>query len=347
MAEIDCHSEMNGFHRDRVALSKKQQDEMRTRRDAGRTRLSSGLDLNAHPQPRDVQSQGSYQMRTMVQDDDNDYDIDDGVYFKHEDLKDVDGTSLTPVAARQRVCDALKWDGRLKKDATVRRNCVRQAYPEGYHIDVPVYRIVSAKNGAGDLVETFELASGEEWVTSDARAVTRWYNDKVGELNSGEADGSQLRRITRLTKKFARRKPWKQKTTSGICITKLVVDHFVAVNARDDRSLRETWKAIKHKLDISLAIDHPVLDNTKLAEVGDEAVGFFRDRLGEALGTLENLETDKCSRSDAREAWDEVFDTTYFTDQPDDTGATKSEGPAIIVTSTETARRSDGGGRFG
>ena len=56
MADIDCHSEMTAFHRDNVTLSQKQQGEMRTRRDAGRTRLETGLDLKEHPQPRVVQS---------------------------------------------------------------------------------------------------------------------------------------------------------------------------------------------------------------------------------------------------------------------------------------------------
>mgnify|MGYP000938770729 CR=1 FL=1 len=43
MADIDCNSEMTNFHRDNVTLSNKQQGEMRTRRNAGRTRLENGL----------------------------------------------------------------------------------------------------------------------------------------------------------------------------------------------------------------------------------------------------------------------------------------------------------------
>ena len=347
MADIDCHAEMTAFHRDNVTLSQKQQTDMRNRRNAGRTRLETGLNLNGHPQPRVVQSQGSYQMRTMTQDDDNDYDIDDGAYFEDDDLTDGDGDAITPVAARERVCAALKWDGRLKHEATIKRNCVRQAYPAGYHIDVPVYRIVTTEDEDGSETEHYELASGDDWVKSDARAVTRWYNNIVGELNAGESDGSQMRRITKLTKKFARRKPWKLKTTSGICITKLVVDNFVYSQDRDDKSLRETWKSIKKALDATSAIDHPVLVGTKLAQAGDDAVVFFRGCLASALGTLNVLDTEDCTREQAREAWDDVFDTAFFTDQPDGGVAKKSEGSAMLVTSVETARRSDGGGRFG
>ncbi len=347
MVDLNCHSEMMNFHRDNVTLSNKQQGEMRTRRDAGRKRLKNGLNEANEPQPKEVWSQGSYQMRTMVQDDDNDYDIDDGVYFASEDLKDPAGVLLTPKAARQRVCDALVWDGRLKREATVKRNCVRQVYAEGYHIDIPVYRVVTTKDENNDPVEHYELASGDEWIRSDARAVTRWFNGLVGELNAGESDGSQMRRVTKLSKKFARRAGWKNKTASGISITKLVADYFQCSPERDDKALRETWKAIDEKLQKSVEIDHPVLAN-KLAQEGDEAVTFFRNCLSDALKMLEVLDNFDCSRKQAREAWDDVFDTDFFTKQPDNNGDDiGGKGATMAITSDATARRNDGGGRFG
>ena len=196
-------------------------------------------------------------------------------------------------------------------------------------------------------MEHYELASGDEWTRSDARAVTRWFNGLVGELNAGESDGSQMRRVTKLSKKFARRVDWKNKTTSGISITKLVVDHFQFSADRDDKALRETWKAIDKKLQKSVEIDHPVLAN-KLAQAGDEAVTFFRDCLSGALKTLEVLDKSDCSRKQAREAWDDVFDTDFFTKQPDNNGdSSDGKGSAMAITSIETARRNDGGGRFG
>lgn len=354
MADIDCHSEMSNFHKEEVTLSSAQQKDMRERRDNGRTRLANGLDEAKHPQPREVRSQGSYQMRTMVQDPDNDYDIDDGAYFENDALQDANGVALTPLAARQRVCDALKWDGRFKREAEVRSNCVRQEYSAGYHIDIPVYRIVTTTAANGDETEHFELASSDEWVKSDARGVTRWFNNIVGELNQGESDGSQMRRVTKLSKKFARRPNWKEKTTSGICITKLVADHFVFSENRDDLALRNTWKAIYTKLQSSTALEHPV-NTANLAEEGDEKLTFFGDCLSGALKTLDGLDKADVTRKEVRQAWDEVFDTEFFSDQPDNNGGNggsggdgpKSQGPAISVTTGETARRNDGGGRFG
>lgn len=330
MTDIDCNSEMIGFHREEVTLSKPQQDDMRKHRDAGRTRLENGLDLNGHPQPKEMVSQGSYQMRTMVQDDDCDYDIDDGAYFTQEDLVDDEGGVLTPKKSRERICEALKQDGRLKHDAEVKRNCVRQKYPEGYHIDVPVYRIVTTVNDKGGKVEQYELASGDEWIDSDARAVTRWYNDIVGELNAGESDGSQMRRVTKLTKKLARsRKDWKAKTTSGICITKLVTDNFICVEDRDDQALRETWKAVKSSLEQSTQIEHPVLE-TNLADSGDLQVEFFYDCLSDSLEKLEVIDGEDCNRKQGRTAWDKVFNTSFFSDRTESEDTKAAAIPSLL-----------------
>ena len=339
MSVIDCHQDIQGFHDDEVTLGSTERTEMHNRREAGRTRLKNGLEKAGHAKPTEIASQGSYAMRTMVQDPQSDYDIDDGVYFKPEDLQE-DGKALTPKGARTRVRDALK-DDRLKYDAAVKNNCVRQLYPEGYHIDIPVYRVSKSKDALGNDVEKYELSSGDSWVESDAREVTRWYKDK--------AASDQLQRIVRLTKKQARsRMAWKKDTTSGICLTKLVIDHQRVAPDRDDLALRRTWQAIKGKLDLSLRISHPVSGLNDLAQDGDEEVKFFRDKLGEALKTLEVLDDTTCSQNQAREAWDQVFNCNYFSDLPiddDDGGGSRAAGP--FITSGGKTNRDDSGGRFG
>lgn len=333
MTAIDCNKEMKGYHATEVALSTNDQNEMRGRRDSGRTRLRGGLTKAGHPLPKEFSSQGSYAMRTMVQDTECDYDIDDGVYFDKEELKDGKGDYLGARASRLRVRNALE-DDRLAFDAVVKTNCVRQQYPEGYHIDIPVYRTIRSRNIWGNEVVTYELASGDDWVKSDARKVTRWYNDAVGsELKTGQSDTSQLRRITKLSKKMARsRAVWKKKTASGICISKLVVDHFVPRPDRDDDALRDTWKAIKTQLLFSQRIRHPVLDKN-LAEDGDECVIFFRDCLADSLQTLETLDQYDCTRKKAGEAWDKVFNTDYFSAKvgDDDTSAKSLLRPAAAA----------------
>lgn len=326
MSTIDCSKEMTSYHANEVTLSMTDQAEMRKRRDNGRIRLKNGLIKAGHPLPKDIASQGSYAMRTMVEDPDCDYDIDDGVYFDKDDLNDAHGAHLGARAARARVREALK-DERLAYDAVVKNNCMRQKYPDGYHIDIPVYRIVRSEDIWGNVTTTYELASGDEWVKSDARAVTKWYNDAVGdELKSGEVDYSQTRRITKLTKKFARsRVAWKSQTTSGICLSKLVVDNMVTVNGRDDDALRETWKAIKARLEWTVQIDHPVLSGKQLAQWGDAGVSFFRDCLADALKELDVLDAADCTREKALKAWDSVFNSSHFANQ-----LSKSSGHSLL-----------------
>ncbi len=350
MSIFDCNDEMTGYHAEEVTLGTDDQKEMRKRRDSGRTRLNNGLTRDGHAKPTEQASQGSYAMRTMHQDPQTDYDIDDAAYFEKADLTDANSVALTPYAARERVCEALRQDDRLKHDAENKMNCVRQKYPEGYHIDIPVYRIIRETDGNGKETIRYEHASGDTWTPSDARAVTSWYNNEVGELNSGAEDGSQLRRVTRLTKKQGRsRMAWKKKTTSGITMTKLAVDHFVASADRDDESLYLTWKAVHAALVNSTRVGHPAMQGKNLAEEGDAEVVFFRDRLGEALKDLAILESKDCTQAQARAAWDKVFDTSYFSDQPsgdDDDKGSKKRSPFIQVA-PGAARRDDGERRFG
>lgn len=350
MPAIDCAKDMRSFHDQNVTLGRSDQSEMHDRRDNGRTRLRTGLEVEEHPLPQVIASQGSYQMRTMVQDADNDYDIDDGVYFARDDLVDADGVELTAPQARERVRTALARDKRLDSPATCRTNCVRQDFPTGYHIDVPVYRIVVGDEGEDD---TFELASGDDWIPSDARAVTCWFNGEVrlrnaqGELKQGDSDGSQLRRITKLTKKFSRRSAsWKGKTTSGICITKLVVDHFSASTNGDDEALRDTWKNIESALLKSTRIEHPIEGSRPLAKEWDGELEFFQSCLASALVDLEVLDDEDCDLARARKAWDGVFATTVFS------ALEKSEREAAatkvtITTSYGDQVRDDRNGRFG
>lgn len=341
MAIFACSKEMTKYHADEAVLSRADQKEMRERRNNGRKRLNSGLEKDGHKLPLEQESQGSYAMRTMVEDSQCDYDIDDGQYFEKDDLTDSDGNRLAPKAARERVCKALRHDERVYP-AKVFNNCVRQDYADGYHIDMPVYRIVRTKDTEGKEIVSYELACADDWVFSDARAVTRWFNGRVGTLNEGEADGSQLRRVVRLTKKFARsRIAWKKKTASGITLTRLVVDEFVS-KAEDDEALYETWKRVYARLSMSTEVEHPI--KGKLAEDGDVKVTFFAERLATALEDLEVLEDLECGQKKALSAWDKAFGTSFFSEQ----GATDTaKAAAIFVISTEKAERDAGDRRFG
>ena len=103
----NCNKELIDFYNNEVALSQAQQDEMRQRRNANRDRLQKGLVKNGKSLPDEHIPQGSYAMHTMVQDDNNDYDIDDGAAFLKAALVGSKGSELSALDARKMVRDAL------------------------------------------------------------------------------------------------------------------------------------------------------------------------------------------------------------------------------------------------
>ena len=158
---IDCAKEVRAYHDADVTLPKTEQDEMRDRRNANRTRLCNGLAKAGKPAPLEFVKQGSYAMKTMIRDPDNDYDIDDGVYFRKEDLVGERGAEMTSLQARQMVRDAVYY-GKFKQAPEVRSNCVRVLYEAGYHVDLPVYRRVVTSTIFGNDVH-YELAASSGW----------------------------------------------------------------------------------------------------------------------------------------------------------------------------------------
>ena len=307
-----------GFHTQEVALVGTQRTDMRNRRTANRARLKTGLANNEDPTPVGCHTQGSYAMHTMVQDDNLDYDIDDGVYFKASDLVGAQGADMTALAVRKMVCAALQSD-QFATPPEVRKNCVRVQYNEGYHVDVPAYRRHETKDAwTGKVSYTYELA-GPDWRNSDPKEVTKWFKKVNNELSPDIGEG-QFRRVVRLLKKFVRsREGWKKKSPSGFAVTKLASELFVARLNRDDIALRETMKAMMNRLAWNKDVQHPVIDE-KLAVADDGRCLHLHDRLKENLQHLEVLDTVDCTHDAAMKAWNKVFCTDWFSDQPPEEG---------------------------
>ena len=230
---IDCAKDVRAYHNQEVTLPESEQKRMRDRRNANRTRLRKGLNKADKPKPIEFVSQGSYAMKTMLRDPDNDYDIDDGVYFRKEDLVGGRGAEMTSLQARQMARDAVD-DGKFKLAPEVRSNCVRVLYEAGYHVDLPVYRRVVTSSVFGDVTH-YELAASSGWKRSDARDVSKWYEDE----RAKSADGQQLRRINRSLKKYARsRQSWRAGILSGFGISVLGGRMLPAPRPRGSRALR-------------------------------------------------------------------------------------------------------------
>jgi hypothetical protein len=326
----DCSEEVLGYHDDEVTLPQKERNEMRQRRDTNRIRVKAGLAENNDPKPREFASQGSYAMKTMTQHPEKDYDIDDGIYFDMDDLKKDDGTDMSALEARQMVRNGVD-DGSFNKKPEVRKNCVRIYYEAGYHVDIPVYRRVITKDFLGNETVHYELAS-TEWKRSDARDVTKWFDEENQRQSPDVTNGRQLRRITRETKKYARsRSSWDGQIACGFMITKLVTECYRPNVSREDIALYDTMKAIRDRLELNLEVKHPVTPNDTITKSANDATALFlKEKLTDALSWLSVVFESECTRKQALDAWDKVFNTTYFSAQ---LGEEKSYAAAAIVGS--------------
>lgn len=320
---FDCSADVRSFHNREVTLPEAERKKMRNRRDANRDRLDRNLEKDDKPIPYEKVSQGSYQMKTMLRDADNDYDIDDGAYFEKKDLVGDRGAYLTSLQARQMVCNAMD-DGSFKTPPLVRNNCVRVFYRAGYHVDIPVYRRV--ENGDDFW---FELAASAGWKRSDARDVSNWYEDE----RCDSSDPIQFRRINRHLKKHAKsRASWKSRNLSGFGISVLLAEQHVLESGREDRALYSTMVAIRDRLARDTVINHPVTPNETITSGNPDAKAvFFKDRLTEAIDYLAPLFDVGCDRETALKCWDKVFNTTFFSERyvAETERATALQAPAI------------------
>ena len=115
----DCADDILAYHDDEVTLPQSERTAMRDRRNANRDRVKDGLNDAGKPKPIEFKGQGSYAMKTMTQHPENNYDIDDGVYFEATDLVGPRGGEMSPLDARQMVRDAVD-DGSFKTKPEVR-----------------------------------------------------------------------------------------------------------------------------------------------------------------------------------------------------------------------------------
>lgn len=303
---FDCGKEVRSYYNDEVALPQDVRDQMRAHRDSNRERLHSRLKQAGKPLPLDHVIQGSYAMWTMIQHEENDFDIDDGVVFAYEDLKGPRGGDMTPREAKEMVCEVLQ-DKRFERQPDIRTNCVRVYYQGGYHVDVPVYRKMVDEDWGKQWLEL----AGTEWRKSDARAVTQWFKNAVA-TQSPEAESDQMRVLVQLVKDFATsRASWN--APSGLIISVLVSECYHPCAGRLDEAFYRTIRAIRDQLFYSLAVRHPVLDENITKSDEDACMRDFLAHLNDAVSWLEPLQDEAiCPRKTALAAWDNVFNTDYF-----------------------------------
>lgn len=336
---MDCSKEIRDYHDKRVKLSEETRKMLKKHAETNEKRLKDGLKRSFGPAPCFFVSQGSYAMRTTVQHQENDYDIDYGVVFTKESLVGKNGGEKSSLDARKMVLEAMSDDS-FKKEPKINDNCVRVFYNEGHHVDIPVYRTESS-NGDSTL---YELAS-TNWKKSNPEAVTEWFQGQLKEKHSSnESDGEhQMRRLVRLIKKYANsRKSWNM--PSGFILTVLVNEQYSNYIVGDDLAFYQIIKRIKLRLDKSFIVRHPVLLETITKTKEDANMKELRDRLEWAISVLKTTEN-TYSKNEALQAWNQIFNTNFF-----DTETKESDGTSTFVITGRNPTQpvhKEGGGRFG
>ncbi len=356
----DYSEQIDAFWDQKVRLSAAFKGKLLKHRKTNRDRLITHLP-DQIPEvtigPSSFKPQGSMAMRTIIQTrfPEEEYDIDDGLVLWKKELKDETGHDLTASETKERVRKALE-DDRFKRQPETFTNCVRVFYAEKdeekHHVDFPVYR--KFKNDDDDYER--ELASNDVWISSDPTQVNCWFEDEVIDRNKKtDGKGTQLRRLTQLLKRFCRsRREWD--LPNGMKLTMLASECQPRHSRRIDKAYRNLLNELESRLVESKIVrnlahpDEPEITRTS----ADINICNLLEKTQEALGKLEKLDDDDCSRSDAREVWDWVFKSDGFFDELDDEdgndgddsgGGTKSSG--LVISTPRSAVDHRGGGRFG
>ena len=157
--KINLHAQLREYESQKVNLSDAVRADLYAKREANRNRLKQNLPERI--KIKEFIAQGSMAIRTTIQETDQDYDIDDGVVFYAESLKGpyLGIFNMTSDEVREMVAESLR-DEKFSRQPEIIGNCIRIFYAEGYHVDMPAFRI----HDSGTEDEKQELAGNKRLV---------------------------------------------------------------------------------------------------------------------------------------------------------------------------------------
>jgi hypothetical protein len=304
----DCGKEFTQFL-EKIQLGKTKIEHLRTSRDALRAKIKAYYKGKGKNVP-DFLGQGSFKAHTCINQSEEEYDIDDGVYLQHlpEDKDDWPETETVHDEIKEAVKDHTDLP---PKDKTT---CVRVQFKKEYHVDLAIY---------GEFKGKIYLArkGNEQWEENSPRLFTEWILDKVSR------NGEQLRNVIKYIKKWAYYNGWID-TISGFFITILVGNHFSPAIDRDDLALANTLVNIARYLRSNRKIIRPVQPMKDMTESFsddemDIMISHFKDFRDDAQKAIS-----KTGKKDAHETWRALFgdDFPQFDGKQDENNS-----PAIIT----------------
>jgi hypothetical protein len=306
--------QIQAYENEKVKLSQNQQDKLYERRSANRNRLKENLPEEIRIGESHFIPQGSMAIDTTIQEENDNYDIDDGVWFYKEDLVDKSsGSSKSVDEIKIMIKDAVSKGVTFKKSPKIMDNCVRVFYDDGYHVDVPSYRAFYV----GEDNECKELAGKFGWKESDPTEINKWFKDRIESLNKTKDNlGGQMRIMIKLLKRFAHSRGDSWDMPNGLKLTMLVEECMSTGYSRYDECFYWLLLNLSNRLNTNLEIENRAQQppRDKLTQsTQDSNMLELRYHINEALSKLAVLlDESKCTKKAAREAWDWVFKTDGF-----------------------------------
>ncbi len=304
----DMSAKFNTFYSSHVVLPQADQDELHAKKNLNVQRLKDGLEeynkeYGTSYTVAETCVQGSVAMSTVVQNEDNDYDIDVAVVFNASALGDKGAQ-----ATRNMVANALKRKTKqFNAEPEVKTSCVRVKYADGYHIDFAVYR--RAWNEFNKRWE-YEHA-GDGWSERELRGLSDWFKTQ-----NDYSDG-KLRKVVRLSKMFCNSRDTWVNMPSGLLQTVLCDEKLQSGYSRIDELFYYTMKEIIERLESDTTVSAPVDNGRDLTprQADLQKMTNWKNRLKSKLEDLDILFKDDCSEDDAIQAWYGFFNHDYWSEQ--------------------------------
>jgi len=302
----DCNNEFSQFM-EKIQLGKTKIENLRTSRDALRERIKTYYKDKNKNIP-DFVGHGSFKAHTCINQKDEDYDIDDGVYLNHLPGNKADWPKTETF--HDEIMEAVKGHTDLPpKDKT---SCVRVQYKKEYHVDLAIY---------GEFEKKVYLArkGNEQWEENNPKLFTEWILGKV------KSYGEQLRNVIKYIKKWAYYNGWND-SISGFFITILVGNQFSPAAERDDLALYNTLVNITDYLRINRKIIRPV---TPMKDMTESFSDVEMDTMISRFEKFKNKARDAVmgvKKKDAQETWISLFgdDFPKFVEENQNNNSTNS-----------------------
>lgn len=320
----DLSSKFNAFYREKVVLSQENRSELQNKKDLNIQRLKDGLkeyndEYDTSYTIVETCVQGSVAMSTVVQNEENDYDIDVAVVFDKLNLGDKGAQ-----ATRNLVANALKRKTKqFNAEPEVKTSCVRVRYAEGYHIDFAIYRRTwSASNQEWE----YEHA-GTEWTKRGLRDLNDWF------IQQNNSTDGKLRKVIRLSKMFCNSRDSWVNMPSGLLQTVLCDEKLQSAYERTDELFYYTMKEIVQRLESDTQVQAPVDNGRDLTPRKSDASKMtnWHNRLKSKLEDLDILFSDDCTENDALQAWFGFFNHDYWREQQRENYALASVQKTVVI----------------